>query len=120
VDFSEMFVYFLDHFGDHMEFHRLGEPCVNEHIETVVGQAGKSWYDLTVMRVEQRLKRLGEYHFIHGTCKVNEHLLGVIFFEAADVGIMCQCSPAEGQTSPLQFMRFSGRPLRKTRGPSLN
>ncbi|MDB5391593.1 MAG: hypothetical protein JWM11_7239 [Planctomycetaceae bacterium] len=119
-DFSQMFVYFLDHLGDQQEFHRLGEQTTVPLFESALGQAAYAWYKLTVIRMEQRLKRLPEQHFIHGTVRLNDYPLSVIYFEDADVGIIAQCVPAPQQQGNLQFIRFSGRPLRKTRGPSPN
>jgi hypothetical protein len=117
-EFSKVFDYFLDHFGENPDFIALGERADCPFLEAVLAQVGHTLFQRKVWVTEMLLTELPEQHFIHGTCRIAGRLATVIYFDDIHTGLMVVIlseSPSE-----TRLVRFSGRPMPTGSGPSLN
>jgi hypothetical protein len=119
--FSDVYTYFLDHFGEDPAFIALGDQAGGDpFLEAVFAEVGRQLFGgHAVTLSEIRWTRLPEHHFLHGGCQMNGKLATVLYFDDVHVGLLAilWCfSPAE-----TKFVRFTGRPLPPVnREPSLN
>lgn len=107
--FSDIWDYFLAHFGENREFIALGERADDEVLEQVLQQVGRQLFGREVRVREMRLKRIPEYRFLHGSVLLEGKLASVIYFEEPQKGVLAVFwgSPA----SKVKYVRFTGRAL---------
>jgi hypothetical protein len=108
-EFSEVWTYFLDHFGEDPDFMSLGEPARHSFLEMILGQVGRQLHGKPVPLVDLLLKRLPEQGFLHGACTLGGQLASLLYFEDIHMGLMAvvwSISPPE-----TKFARFTARPM---------
>jgi len=118
TNFSDIFTYFLDHFGEDPEFIDQGECVRNEFLEQMYLQVGLQLFGRPVALTNMLFKHLPEHHFYHGGACLGGKVANVLYFEDVCVGllgVMWSVSPGE-----TKFARFKGRPLTPPPKPSVN
>jgi hypothetical protein len=108
-EFSQVFDFFMTHFGEKAEFHALGERTQNPLLEAIVGQVGKEVLGREVSTEGMVFTGLPEQGFIHGGGLLGGRLTTVIYFEDICVGLLAVVMATA--PSLTQFARFTGRPL---------
>jgi hypothetical protein len=116
--FSDVMDYFFDHFGENPAFIALGERIEEPFLESVLLQIGGQIFPGKVTVGHLILTRLPEHQFIHGGFTVNGHLANLLYFEDIQVGLMAVVMPPPSMETKL--VRFTGRRLPRSRGPSVN
>jgi hypothetical protein len=105
TDFSDVYGYFMEHFGSKSWFMAFGEPHRDarfikllEHLATkVLGKKGRI--------TEPYLLRVAEFKFVHGAFVFGKHLGNVIFFEDIDKGMVG--FGGLNSTGPSELARFT-------------
>jgi hypothetical protein len=105
---SDVWTYFLDHFGENPAFIELGERTSSPMLEAILVEIGRALYHRDVKLIETLLTRLPEHDFIHGGCLLGGCLTNVIYFEDIQTGVLA-VMPMRGKD--MQFVRFSGHAL---------
>jgi hypothetical protein len=106
-EFSEVWDYFLTHFGEKREFIALGQRASDDFLEAVLAEVGKQLFGRPVRITDMLLTRLPDYGFIHGTVLLEGKMTSAIYFEKIHkgmLGILWSFSPPE-----TKFVRFTGR-----------
>jgi hypothetical protein len=108
--------YFMDHFGEDPEFHKLG-ICLNRHafLEAMLGQVAKQI--CTGVMLTMQLRLLPEHEFIHGGFQLGGRLCGLVFFEKDQIGLAAISELGKPEES--KFIRFSAPPSKPPK-PSRN
>jgi hypothetical protein len=117
-DLLPVWGFFLDHFGEDLEFMELGEPVRHELIESVVAQTGLQMFPRDGMVSEVRLIRLADQQFIHGGVNVGGRAGGVFYFEDVQVGLVAVSD--HFPSDETKMARFSCQPYRRPGTPSRN
>ena len=88
-DFSEVFEYFFDKFGENPEFLGVGEPVENELLLKMVCQfAGKVFKTEKLLVARVLFVGIKEHKFIHGCMTINDAMCSVIYCEDLQKGII--------------------------------
>jgi hypothetical protein len=117
-EFSAVFTYFLDHFGEDPEFIAQGERTDSPFLEAVLAEVGKELFGKAVRVADVLLTRLPEHGFIHGACTLDGRLANVLYFEDVCTGLLAII--ASFTANDTKLVRFSGRPLQGAPVPSAN
>ena len=118
AQFAPVWAFFLDHFGENLEFMRLGGRAHHPLVEAVVAEVGQQLFAGEGAVTELLLTSLPEEQFIHGGFMMGRRVGGVFYFEDVHVGLAVVTDlPPSVET---KYARFSGRPLRKPGEPSQN
>lgn len=117
-DFSEVFRFFLDHFGENPEFHDIGE-LVPEHplLLSMIEQIGRTMFKQNKLRlVGLHLARLNEYPFIHGGFFINGKVATILYFEEINKGLMAVSWGGD----EMRYSRFTAQKAVGLSKPSRN
>jgi hypothetical protein len=117
-NFTQVWEYFLDHFGQDPEFIALGERTDDPFLEAVLTQVGTELFQREVAPTDFLLTRVPEHQFVHGGCILNGRLTNVLYFEDIHTGLLAvvtSVTPAE-----TKLVRFTGRRLLRNLAPSQN
>jgi hypothetical protein len=117
TDFSAVWTYFLDHFGERREFAKIGERTHDALIESLLIKMAKEVKNVDLDPEEILLTRLAEQQFIHGGCLKNGKMINVLYFEDIFMGTIMICAVDDPNTIAI---RFSGRKLTEPPKPSMN
>jgi hypothetical protein len=117
-DLMKVWEFFLDNFGEDLEFLDLGQPIRHEELETTIAHISLEMFPNDGTMVMIRLIHLPEQKFIHGSVNVAGRDGGVIYFEDIRVGVV---TASDGFPSKeTKFARFSTQPYKPERKPSWN
>lgn len=109
-EFTEIFSFFMDHFGENPEFMALGERTRHPFLESVVTQVGGQMMGRSIAVGPIDFIRVPAQQFIHGGFALEGRIGNVFYFEDILVGLVTVTPYLErGET---KFARFTGRPLR--------
>jgi len=117
TDFSTVWRYFLDTFGDHDEFMKLGQPARHELLLRFLDTITLELYSDSVVS-EPRMFYLAEQRFLHGTFNLGGRFGGLFYFENTDTGLV-----VIGDLAPsheVKYARFRAQPVRSQQRPSNN
>lgn len=117
-EFSDIWTYFLDHFGEDPAFHALGERTRNGFIEAIFDNVAKAMFNGKIEGRDVLLTRLADHLFIHGGGIFGSHLVNVIYFEDIQVGVVIVVKPFS--KDPQQYIRFTGPLTPPSNQPSAN
>src|SRR5262245_19566334 len=85
-NFTEVWQYFFDQFGEDPAFIALGERTEHPFLEAILVQIGKEMFGHEVDLADVLLTRLPEQEFVHGGLTLDGRLANVIYFEDIQVG----------------------------------
>jgi hypothetical protein len=118
TDFSDVYGYFMDHFGEDPELMAMGErfrdPAFLQMLERLGAQVvGKK------ARIEQPLfLRVKEHRFVHGAFRYGDHVGCVFYFGDIEKGLAAFGSlESEG---PTELARFTMAQVAKGKGRTLH
>ena len=112
-DFSEIFHYFFDHFGENVAFIDASVPTPpedNEMLLQLLAHIAKAVFKTNTARLDRlSLLKIAEYDFVHGGFVINGRMGTALYCEDAQKGLLA-LAPAKpgGET---QFIRFSAEML---------
>ncbi len=121
TNFSEVMVYFFDHFGEDVAFMGLGETGRVPFLESILAEVGKQLFKdsgLATLAIEFRLVRLVEQQFVHGAVTMGGRPANVIYFEDTHIGLLTVIWSL--QPPETKYIRFSGRQMPRNLTPSVN
>jgi hypothetical protein len=105
---SEVWNYFLDHFGLNPDFVKLGRQTPGDPFLTAVLDAvGQQLYRKESVSITNMLwKELPDFQFLHGVCEMERKMANVLYFEDLKMGVVAipwSLSPPE-----TKLVRFRG------------
>jgi hypothetical protein len=118
-NFTEIWEYFMDHFGEDPEFIEQGERVQHPFLEAVLAQVGAQLFGKQVSVTDFILTRLAEHQFLHGGGILGGRLTNVMYFEDIHVGLLAVVMSMSPK-SETKMIRFSGRPMPANWSPSIN
>ncbi len=113
TDLSDVYGYFMDHFGQSPELMTFGEPLRDTALIDVLELIGSQVIGKKVRISQPFLLHVAEQTFIHGVFRLGDHIASVFYFEDIEKGLAAFGGLAS--EGPSQFMRFSlvGHPAGK-------
>jgi hypothetical protein len=111
-EFSGVWGYFFDNFGDVPKFMDLGKKVKNIKIKTIVEKVSQEILAQADARVTNfMIIELAKYGFIHGAFTIGNRLGNLIYYKEIDTG-MVVIAPRQGSDVTL-FGRFSITDVKK-------
>jgi hypothetical protein len=113
-DFSEIWKFFFDHFGEKPEFASSGQPAddgIQSYLEPILEDICKRMTNRDVMIAEFLLNEVPGYGFYHGPCLTDAGIAVVMYFEDVKMG-MISLSPSFG-SGLVHYARFTAVPVEK-------
>jgi hypothetical protein len=105
TDFSDVYVYFMDHFGQSPDLMTLGKPLRDKAFLDVLEHIGAQVIGKKARVSQPFLLHVAEASFIHGAFRLGDHLASVFYFGDIKMGLAAFGGlESEG---PSQFTRFS-------------
>ena len=105
TDFSDVFGYFMDHFGEKPELMTLGEQHHDPIFVQMLEQLGARVLGKKASIKEPLLLRWAEQKLIHGAFLIGDHVGSVFYFQDLEKGLAAFGSM--DSQGPSQFARFS-------------
>lgn len=121
TNFSDVMVYFFDHFGEDSDFMELGATGRVPFLESILAEVAKQLFKesgLTSLSIDFRLVRLPEQSFVHGGMTMGGRPANLIYFEDIHVGLLAVIWSL--QPPETKYIRFTGRPMPRNLTPSVN
>ncbi|MGH1395805.1 MAG: hypothetical protein ACRAVC_17530 [Trichormus sp.] len=106
ADLSDIWLFYMDHFADHVEFTELGEPLYNEYLNAVLHKTCQQMFGRTIKITDFLPIYIAEYNFFHAPFQVERRIGGVIYFEDIKVGLIA-VSADYPPTNEVKYSRFS-------------
>ncbi len=107
AQFSDVWDFFMTHFGEVQEFISLGQRGSDPFLEAVLAEVGRQLFNREVRITNLMLTRIPEYGFMHGTVWIEGKLTTAMYFEEIHKGLLAvlwSTRPPE-----TKFVRFTGR-----------
>jgi len=105
-DLGKIWLFYMDHFSDHVEFTNLGQPCHNRYLADVVLKSCEELFGKTTPLTNLLLIYIAEHQFFHGPLEIQGRFGGVIYFEDVKVGLIA-VSATFPPTDEVKYLRFS-------------
>ncbi|MCP4347674.1 MAG: DCN1-like protein [Desulfobacterales bacterium] len=87
-NFSDIYNYFFDHFGENNEFMRMSKKAKNPMIKKIISFVGEQLFKKKVDITHMMLLKFPKSDFYHGACFIDGKMGGVIFFKDIDMGML--------------------------------
>ncbi|SRR6266851_1238218 len=116
--FSDVWRYFLDHFGENPAFIALGERIQHPFLEALFAQIGKQLLGHDADVSQLIITRLVDQEFVHGGGLIDGSLFNVLYFEDVQAGMMAVA--LSFQPGEMKYVRFSGQRMQSIPKPSVN
>jgi hypothetical protein len=107
-NFSVVWDYFFDHFGEDPEFIEAGQSApeeVSSLLSTVIEQVAAEMLRQTIIVVRLLVVEIPGRSFYHGACTFNGRPGSLFYFGDVGVGMLSVTSPAPSST--VTFARFT-------------
>lgn len=104
-DFTDVYEYFMEHFGSKPEFAMFGEPFTDRNFVKVLAQVGTHLLGKKTRLMEAYLVRLAEQKFVHGAFTFGKHQGNVLYFEDIEKGLAG--FGKLNSTGPSDLVRFT-------------
>ena len=105
-DFSEIWLFYMDHFANHREFTDLGEPSQNSYLNALLLNSCQRLLGKNVKITSFFPVYIKKYQLFHGPFMVAGWLGGVIYFEDIKTGMLALSAPF-ATTNEVKYLRFS-------------
>jgi hypothetical protein len=118
TDFTDVWNYFFDHFGEDREFIDAGERTEHPFLTALIAQIGEELFGRKVAVVDVLLINVPSHSFYHGGFMIGGRVGNVLYFDDVQTGLLAVLmSSASNET---KFVRFSGRRMPRPGPPSNN
>ena len=118
TDFTDVWNYFFDHFGEDLEFIDAGDRAAHPFLTAIIAQIGIELFGRKVRVEDLLLTHLPDHAFYHGGFTIGGRLGNIIYFDDVQTGLLAVImSPATNET---KFVRFTGRRMLRSGPPSRN
>ena len=117
-NFTQVWEYFMDHFGEDPDFIALGDRARHPFLEAILAHVGKGLFGRQVSLADFLLTKLPEHQFLHGGGTLDGRLANVLYFEDIQMGLLAVVVSLD--PSETKMVRFSGRPMPANWSPSQN
>ena len=105
--FKDVWEYFLDNFGEKLEFHKFGEKCLPDPVLVQAINEICKMMKFGSMRPDRTiLVQIPEYGFVHGSTVIDYHLSSILYFPAIHKGMLTVCI-SNGSKPETKFIRFT-------------
>lgn len=101
-NFKETWEYFFEHFGGNPHFLKMGKRVTNPLLEAIVTKLGQELSQQSSQANHLLLTEIEAYHFIHGACLLEKHIVTILFFTDIDMGLFA-ISMEEMEISLIRF-----------------
>jgi hypothetical protein len=111
-DFSAIWKYFFDHFGEKPEFAAGGRPAgeaIQSYLEPILEDICKRIVNRDVMIAEFMLSEVPGHGFYHGPCLTDAGIAVILYFEDVKMGMM-SLTPGLG-SGLVHYARFTAVPV---------
>ena len=118
-DFSAIYNFFFEHFGENPEFLKFGEQIEHPLLEQTLTHIARAVFktNLSLPR-HAKFIHLPDQHFVHGSCLFTGVLAAFFYFEDIDAGMAAFLSTS--LTGNTEMARFSVKQLGKSSPVSAN
>lgn len=104
--FSEVYRYFLDHFGEDPAFLAKCESARDPLLEAALAEISRQMYGPAGVPADVVLTRFGRGGFIHGAFSVAGRVGAVIYFEDLRKGLVAVAAGGD----EMKYARFTAKP----------
>jgi hypothetical protein len=101
-NFKDTWEYFFEHFGGNPNFLKLGNRVTNPLLEAIVAKMSQELFQQSSHINQLLLTEIEAYHFIHGACLLEDHIVTILFFTDIDMGLFA-ISMEEMEISLIRF-----------------
>lgn len=101
-NFRETWEYFFEHFGGNPHFLKMGNRVTNPLLEAIVTKMSQELFQQSSHINQLLLTEIESYHFIHGACLLEDHIVTILFFTDIDMGLFA-ISMEEFEISLIRF-----------------
>ncbi len=101
-NFRETWEYFFEHFGGNPHFLKIGNRVTNPLLEAIVTKMSQELFQQSSHINQLLLTEIEAYHFIHGACLLEDHIVTILFFTDIDMGLFA-ISMEELEISLIRF-----------------
>jgi hypothetical protein len=101
-NFKDTWEYFFEHFGGNPHFLKMGTRVTSPLLEAVVTKIGQELFKQSNPANHLLLTKIEAYHFIHGACLLENHIVTILFFTDIDIGLFA-ISMRELEISLIRF-----------------
>lgn len=103
-DFSDVWNYFFDNFGENEAFMALGKPALCPQLEAILKQAGANAFKGEEVKIHSTsFFFFEEQAFLHGAYTINGKFAGVLYFLDLQIGL---AGITLSMAGPTEFCRF--------------
>ena len=85
-NFKDTWEYFFEHFGGNPHFLKMGNRVTSPLLEAIVTKIGQELFQQSSPANHLLLTKIEAYHFIHGACLLEDHIVTILFFTDIDKG----------------------------------
>lgn len=101
-NFKDTWEYFFEHFGGNPHFLKMGNRVTNPLLEAIVTKLSQELFRQSSHINQLLLTEIEAYHFIHGACRLEDHIVTILFFTDIDMGLFA-VSMEELEISLIRF-----------------
>jgi hypothetical protein len=101
-NFKDTWEYFFEHFGGNPHFLKMGDRVTSSLLEAIVTKIGQELFQQSSPANHLLLTKIEAYHFIHGACLLEDHIVTILFFTDIDMGLFA-ISMRELEISLIRF-----------------
>jgi hypothetical protein len=117
TDFTAVFHFFFEHFGEKPDFMKLGKKIDHPMLAQVLTHVAGSVFRNAANIKHSTFLHLPDQHFIHGSCIFEGVMASFFYFEDLDAGMASLMSPGSLR---VQVVRFSIKQMGKVSPSSAN
>ena len=118
-DFSAIYNFFFEHFGENPEFLKFGDHIEHPILEQTLTHIARAIFKTDLpLTTHGRFIHLPDQHFVHGSCLFTGIMAAFFYFEDIDAGMAAFLSMSF--TGNTEMARFSIKQLGKSSPVSAN
>jgi hypothetical protein len=117
TDFTAIFHFFFEHFGENPEFMKLGKKIDHPLLAQILAHVARSVFAKVSTPTRSEFVHLPDQHLIHGFCMFDDVMASFFYFEDLDAGMVSLITP---RSARVQIVRFSMKQMGKVSPSSAN